>query len=103
MAKSKRKGKLNAALKALLAGAETSPLIKIPATFISELAALPDDEKKVLAELSQDQFNALLTQSELATLNAADSAATGKEIKALVRELIEKVDIINTKLVLCKD
>ena len=60
MAKSKLKGTLNAALKALLAGAETSAAIKIPATFISEMASLPDDEKKVLAELSQDQFNELL-------------------------------------------
>ncbi len=74
MAKSKRKGTLNVALKALLAGAQTSALIKIPATFISELAALPDDEQKVLVELSQGQFNALLTQSELAAINAADSA-----------------------------
>ncbi len=94
MAKSRRKGTLNAALKALLAGAETSALIKIPATFISELAALPDDEQKALAKLQQEQFNALLTQSELATLNAAEAAADSKQIK----ELIEKVGIINKKL-----
>jgi tetratricopeptide (TPR) repeat protein len=94
MAKSKRKGTLNAALKALLAGVETSPLIKIPATFISELASLPDEEQEALAELPQDQFNELLTQSELATINAADSAATGKEVKGLVQELLVKVDAL---------
>ena len=94
MAKSKRKGILNAALKALLAGAETSAAIKIPAKFISEIASLPDDKQKVLAELSQEQFNELLTQSELATINAADSAATGKEVKGLVQELIRKVDAL---------
>ncbi len=97
MAKSKRKGTLNAALKALLAGAETSALIKIPATFISELAALPDEEQKALAELPQEQFNALLLQSELATINAAEAAVGTKQSKALIKELIGKVDglIIN--------
>ena len=94
MAKSKRKGTLNAALKALLAGVETSAAIKIPATFISEMASLPDKKQKVLAELSQDQFNALLTQSELATINAADSAATVKEVKGLVQKLLAKVDAL---------
>lgn len=98
MAKKKRKHVLNAALKALLAGAETSAAIKIPATFISEFAALPDDEQKALAELPQEQFNALLTQSELATLNAAEAAVATRQIKALIKELIEKVDFINDKL-----
>jgi len=92
MAKKKRKQILNAALKALIAGAETSAAIKIPAAFISELAALPDDKQKVLAELSQEQFNALLTQSELATLNAAEAAAGTKQIKALIKELSAKID-----------
>ncbi len=92
MAKKKRKQILNAALKALLAGAETSAAIKIPATFISELAALPDDKQKVLAELPQEQFNALLTQSELATLNAAEAAAGTKQIKSLIKKLSAKVD-----------
>ncbi len=92
MAKKKRKQVLRAALKALIAGAETSAAIKIPAAFISELAALPDDKQKVLAELSQEQFNALLTQSELATLNAAEAAVGTKQIKALIKELSAKVD-----------
>jgi len=94
----KRKQVLNAALKALLAGAQTSAAIKIPATFISELASLPDDKQKVLAELTPEQFNELLTQSELATINAASSAADTKQIKVLIKELIEKVNIINDKL-----
>ena len=97
MAKKKRKHVLNAALKALLAGAETSAAIKIPAAFISELAALPDDKQKVLAELSQEQFNALLTQSELATLNAAEAAVGTKQIKALIKELSAKVDKLTIK------
>ena len=79
------KGKdiLIAALKALLAGAETSAAIKIPATFIAELASLPDEKQKVLAELSQEQFNALLTQSQLAAINAASSAADAKKHRFL--------------------
>ncbi len=94
----KRKGILNSALKALLAGAETSAAVKIPATFISELASLPDKKQKVLAELSQEQFNALLTQSKLATINAASSAADAKQIKSLIKDLIETVDKLNTQL-----
>lgn len=86
----KQKQVLNAALKALLAGAETSAAIKIPATFISELASLSDDKQKVLAEFSQEQFNALLTQSELATLNAADAAATSKRIEHFLHEYYKK-------------
>jgi len=78
MAEKRRKKVLNAALKALIAGAETSAAIKIPAAFISELASLPDNKQQVLAELSQDQFNALLLQSELATINAADAAVSAK-------------------------
>ena len=65
----KRKDILNAALKALLAGVETSAWLKIPATFISELAALPKDKQKELTGLSQEQFNELLTQSKLTTIN----------------------------------
>jgi tetratricopeptide (TPR) repeat protein len=92
MAKQKRKRVLNAALKALLAGVQTSAAIKIPATFISELASLPDDKQKVLAELTPEQFNQLLTQSELATINAAASAADAKQIKSLLKELLDKFD-----------
>ena len=98
MARPKRKTILNAALKALLAGAETSAAIKIPATFISELASLPDDEQKRLAGMSQEQFNKLLNQSELATINAAISAANTEQIKAHVQELMEKVDAVTDKL-----
>jgi tetratricopeptide (TPR) repeat protein len=97
MAGKKRKKVLNAALKSLLAGAETSAAIKIPATFISELAGLSDDKQKALAELPQEQFNALLTQTELATLNAADAAAGTKQIKALIKELSAKVDTLTIK------
>lgn len=60
------------------------------------MAALPDDKQKVLAELSQEQFNALLTQSELATLNAAEAAAGTKQIKALIEKLSAKVDKLAT-------
>jgi tetratricopeptide (TPR) repeat protein len=86
----KRKQILNAALKALLAGLQTSKAIKISSTFISELASLPDDKQKVLGELSQEQFNELLTQSELAALNAADAAVRAQQIKDLVQKLDDK-------------
>ncbi|MHC4397348.1 MAG: hypothetical protein ACYS1A_17045 [Planctomycetota bacterium] len=47
--------------------------------------------------MSQEQFNELLTQSELATINAAASASDTKQIKALVRELIRKLDMVIQK------
>jgi len=87
MKKPKRKDVLNAGLKALLAGAETSALIKIPATFISELAALSKDKQESLGSLSQEQFNELLTQSELATINAALAAAETRKIKGDTEEI----------------
>ena len=96
MAKEKLKLVLNAGLKALLAGAETSALIKIPATFVSELAALPDEKQKVLGELSQEQFNELFTQSRMATVNAAEAAVGAKQNKTLIEELIGKVDEVIT-------
>ncbi len=86
MKKPKRKDVLNAALKALLAGAETSAAIKIPATFISELASLPKDKQQNLATLSQQQFNELLTQSELATYNSASAAAGTERIEKKIDE-----------------
>ena len=71
-----RQGLLNAALKALLAGAETSTWVKIPATFIAELASLPKDQRQALdPTLPDDQFQQLLTQSKLSTGNAALAAA----------------------------
>jgi len=41
----KRKDILNAALKALLSAAETSAWVKVPATFIAEIASLPKDKR----------------------------------------------------------
>ena len=84
------KGKtiLNAALKALLAGLETSAWVKIPATFISEIASLPKDKRDALdATPSSKQFEELLTQSELSTTNAALAAVGTEQIKKLVSEL----------------
>lgn len=84
----KRKDILNAALKALLAGAEVSALLKIPITFISELASLSKDKRDTLdTTLPSEQFEELLTQSELSTTNAALAAAGTEQIKKLVSEL----------------
>ena len=88
MAKEKRKGILNAGLKALLAGVEASPWIKIPATFVSELAALPGDKQKELGGLSQQEFNNWLEESGVATAEAAE------EIKDIVKGLDVKVDVL---------
>jgi len=64
---------LNATLKALLAGAEVSALLKIPITFISELISLSRDKRDTLdTTLPSEQFEDLLTQSELSTTNAGD-------------------------------
>ena len=86
----KPKPVLNAGLKALLASAKTSTLGKGAATFTSELAALPDDQQEVLARLTQDQFNELLIQSELSTINAAEAAAGTRQIKELLINLAKR-------------
>ncbi|MHC5061440.1 MAG: tetratricopeptide repeat protein [Planctomycetota bacterium] len=86
MVKGEKKGILNAGLKALLAGAEVSPWLKIPVTFVSELAALPEDEQNKLGELSQDEFNTWLSGSGVATARGV------KEVKGLVQEIIAKLD-----------
>ncbi|MCH8193517.1 MAG: hypothetical protein IIA65_05825, partial [Planctomycetes bacterium] len=70
--------------------------MKVPATFISELAALPDDQQETLARLTQDQFDQLLIQSELSTLHAAESARQTGQIKALIHTLVAKVDTLTT-------
>ncbi|MBN2377681.1 MAG: hypothetical protein JXD22_14885 [Sedimentisphaerales bacterium] len=81
----KRKDILNAALKALLASAETVPLLKVIATFISELASLPENQRKTLdPTLPDDQFKQLLIQAELSTTNAALAAAGTEQIKKMV-------------------
>ena len=80
----KGKNILNATLKALLAGAETSAWVKIPATFIAEIASLPKDKQKELADLSPEQFDKILLQSELATSNAALAAVGTEQIQLLV-------------------
>jgi Zn-dependent M32 family carboxypeptidase len=83
-----RKDMLNAALKAFLAGTEVSALLKIPVTFISELASLSKDKRDTLDKtLPSEQFEKLLTQSKLSTTNAALAAAGTEQIKKLVSEL----------------
>ena len=83
----KRKDILKATLKALLSGLETSAFVKIPATFISELAALPTEKLNIIGKFSEEQFNKLLTQSELSTTNAALSAVGTEQIKLLISNL----------------
>lgn len=86
-----RKDYLTAILKSLLAGAETSALVKIPATFIAELASLDKAKLKELDEASE-QFDELLTQAELSTYNAAKTAVSCEQIKKLVSNLISLTD-----------
>ncbi len=83
----KRKSILNAALKALLAGVESSPWVKVPATFISEIASLPKDKRDALDAASAEKFAELLTQAELSTTNAALAAVGTEQIKVLVSNL----------------
>ena len=76
---------LNAALKALLAGAETSACLKIPATFIAELAGMSKDQRQTLdPTLPDDRFQQLLTQSELSTGNAALAAVGAQQLKKMI-------------------
>ena len=53
-----RKKLLDAALKALLATADTTAWVKVPATFVSELAArfndLPDDQRAALTKATPE-------------------------------------------------
>ena len=83
----KRKDILNAALKALLAGAEASAWVKIPATFIAEIASLPKDKQDALDKAPADKFAELLAQAELSTTNAALAAVGTEQIKVLVSNL----------------
>jgi hypothetical protein len=84
------KGKdiLNAALKALLAGAEASAWVKIPATFISEIASLPKDKRDALGKASPEKFDELLAQAELSTTNSALAAVGTEQIKKMIVRLI---------------
>lgn len=92
---------LTAALKAIIAGANTSAFVKIPATFIAELAALSKEKLNGLDSTPSDKFEELLMQSELSTANAALAAVDAEQIKALVAELnrlsTDKLDAL-TKL-----
>jgi hypothetical protein len=63
----KRKGVLNAALKALLAGAESSAVVKIPATFVSELAA---DARTLRRKEPQISWRGLWPQPKLSPRRA---------------------------------
>ena len=80
---------LNAILKSLIAGFETSALVKVPATFISQLASLPIDEKEKLAKLDQDQFTTLMEQLDLV---ADNTEVTVKQNKALLEQLLRMVE-----------
>jgi len=57
---------------------------------ISELATLPDDKQEQLVDLSQEQFDKLLNQSYLATIDAADAAAGTMQILALLEDRLPK-------------
>jgi len=83
----KRKGILNSALKALLAVAETSAWVKIPATFFAEIASLPENKRDALSTASAEKFDELLTQAELSTTNAALAAVGSEQIKLFISNM----------------
>ena len=69
MSKITRHSLLNAALKAILAGAETSAVVKIPATFISEIASdLKPEEKKVLVDAKPNELKEVTKSLEIKDL-----------------------------------
>ncbi len=79
---------LNAILKALLAGANTSAWVKIPATLIVEIAAIPKEKREVLVDTSKtQQFKELLDQEKISSLNSAYAAANTEQIKTLLCNL----------------
>ena len=91
MASSKRKDVLNVVLKTALAAIKSRLFIKIPAALISAIADLPDYEQQQIADALQKDLEQLLTQSELATLNAADAAATSKRIEGFLLDHFQKI------------
>jgi tetratricopeptide (TPR) repeat protein len=92
----KRKDVLVALLKGLIAGAETSALGKIVTTFIAELASMSEDKEEALDALPEEDFNELLMQSRMATINSASAAAGTEQIKEKIEELSRKFDeVIN--------
>ena len=99
MGKSKRKHVLNAALKALIEVVQTTKAVKFSVKFISELAALPEDKQEELSRLSPEQFEEMLTQSELAAVNAALAVVEIKRVKGIVEKLTERLDVVLGKRV----
>ena len=92
-----RKNVLTAALKALLAGVETVPLLKIGGTFIAELASMSKDEKgKLDTSLPDEQFDKLMAHSILATSNATLAGVDTLQIKTMVQN---SYDLIPEQLV----
>jgi len=95
MTKSTKKELLLAALKSILAGIPAPAFIKISANFLAELTdrfeELPFEQKKVLAEISSDEFSELLEQTELATINAAAAEVGVKQVKKAIMAFQEKL------------
>jgi len=82
---------LEAALKGLLAGVETSPIVKGLGTFVSELASrsedLPGHQKDALEHATLDDIKDALADLDSVTINAAFAAAGIAQVEDLVGPL----------------
>ena len=81
-------------LKAIIAGYDDlldekyiRALLKIPATFVAELAGMDTDKLKSIRQLDKERFEEMMQQSELATWNAAKAASNTTQLLELVQKL----------------
>jgi len=93
MAHSVHKRLAEALLKALIAAAETSKIVKFTSTFVAELSSrfsdLPDEDWTAVIGSTPDAIHEALTPIDLATYNAAYAAAKADQIEHLVQQAIQ--------------
>ncbi len=98
MADSTRKKFLDAALKSLLAIADTQWYIKGAGTMISELSSkfgdLPEEEKAALAGVDAEELKQALSQIGFATSHSAEAAAGVYRIEEQLKEVGQAIQEI---------
>ena len=91
MSDSTRKKLLDAALKTLIGIGDTQWYVKGPATFISEVSSrfgdIPEADKKILGEVTEEEIRQALSQLEFATSHSAETAAGVYRIEKDLKEL----------------
>jgi tetratricopeptide (TPR) repeat protein len=92
MADSILKKLLDSSLKATLAAAEVSPMLKFGATFVSEISSrwgdLEDDKREALDSLTQEEITAALQQIDFAARDSAIAASGTLRIEDLCGHMV---------------